>query len=703
MFADKKAAIALMVALMILVSSLTVSAQGDDPIILEPTSETETVPDPEPIEFEDSFHQESVSEAMLAGAEAMIPPSWWNMLKNSSVEDGNLTPDYWTSYSWAGSAQFIWQKNLSVTGARSLKIVQVSPDDGRWQQNVTVEPNTDYVLSGWIKTLKVAHTVETIDAGANLSVDTYLPVTGWYTKTPPLIGTNDWTFVSVVFNSGDNNQLLISARLGIYWGTTTGTAWFDNIQLAPVKKIYISSSQNGTVGGVPFTSSDILVHDPVRNTWAMYFDGSDVGIARNVDCLEVLWNGDIMLSLEQAQSVSGLGKVQPQDIILFSATSTGTNTAGTFSMHLRGKDAGLDTIQENIDACSFGGFDIISTSGPTDIVANGADDDLFSNNTGPWSIFLLGNSVPNLKDEDIRGFSMDVANSGIKYLSTQDTYYPGDGRGITNRQIFAVDGKKVLRPLFWSGPEHGFRYAIDGFSIETPLPMVCYARWQKSDGGMVGYWSFDNNRNLGSDALGVQNGTAYGDPVWLANGQAGGALDLDGVNDYINLGTAKTISDWPAYTMSIWFRHMNRGQIGVRGYGQKIISKADFYRDMHLQIVTNDSSGRLQFWTTEPGRSLIDERNFIDQTWHHAIVTKQGNKGQLWVDGVLVKSGLLSSPMTADVPLILGYTAHTDHYQQRFFGGSLDEFALFDRALNEAEIGVLYQRGLFGQDACPMP
>jgi hypothetical protein len=70
---------------------------------------------------------------------------------------------------------------------------------------------------------------------------------------------------------------------------------------------------------------------------------------------------------------------------------------------------------------------------------------------------------------------------------------------------------------------------------------------------------------------------------------------------------------------------------------------------------------------------------------------------------VLVKSGLLSSPMTADVPLILGYTAHTDHYQQRFFGGSLDEFALFDRALNEAEIGVLYQRGLFGQDACPMP
>ena len=109
-----------------------------------------------------------------------------------------------------------------------MKVEAITANDARWIQTVSVTPNTQYVLSGYIKTVNVAHTSQSQDAGANLSI------LGGYTSTPALFGTNGWKYVSVVFNSGSNTQVTVAARLGMYSGVTTGTAWFDDLQLEPV-------------------------------------------------------------------------------------------------------------------------------------------------------------------------------------------------------------------------------------------------------------------------------------------------------------------------------------------------------------------------------------------------------------------------------------------------------------------------------------
>ena len=71
----------------------------------------------------------------------------------------------------------------------------------------------------------MTHTSEQEDAGANLCVY------GTQIYGGKLFGTNDWTYVSFVFNSGNSNQAEIAARLGYWNGTTTGTAWFDDLRL----------------------------------------------------------------------------------------------------------------------------------------------------------------------------------------------------------------------------------------------------------------------------------------------------------------------------------------------------------------------------------------------------------------------------------------------------------------------------------------
>ncbi len=390
-----------------------------------------------------------------------VSPPWWNLMQNSSYESGSTNPDSWSTYSALPGALFTWDPAVAVDGTKSVRIVQSSPNDACWLQAVAVDPNTEYVLSGWIKTQGVAHTSQSVDAGANLSVP------GTSARTPALVGTHEWRYVSVVFNSGPMpTPLVICARLGYPDGATTGTAWFDNVQLAPVKRLYLTSSQDGKVGGVSFTRSDVLVHNPALNTWAMYFDGSDVGITRNVDCIEVLWTGAIIMSLQAAQDVPGLGLVKPQDLIFFAPTSTGADTAGTFYWTLIGSGVGLDTAAENIDACAGVAYYVISTAGQNDIFPDGRDEDLFAYGNGGdyWSLRLDGSTVPNLEREDVWGHSWGLNNTSDIYLSTRDTYAPGNGAHFTNKQIFVVH--EPWPELFWDGPAHGFRFVIDGFSIE---------------------------------------------------------------------------------------------------------------------------------------------------------------------------------------------------------------------------------------------
>jgi hypothetical protein len=151
-----------------------------------------------------------------------------NLLLNGSFEDGEgYSPAYWSPNEVGSGADFVWDSTHSYQGNRSVKISSATPNDARWFQVVSVQPDTDYRLSGWIKTGNVAHTSETMDAGANLSVDLGI-------RTAALIGTNEWTNVSMTLNSGPASQIAIAARLGYWSGMTTGTAWFDELRLEPL-------------------------------------------------------------------------------------------------------------------------------------------------------------------------------------------------------------------------------------------------------------------------------------------------------------------------------------------------------------------------------------------------------------------------------------------------------------------------------------
>jgi hypothetical protein len=135
----------------------------------------------------------------------------------------STAPLNWNTNLWSPSAQLFHDNTTRHSGFSSAKITAATPNDAWFSQEATIDANAFYLLTGWIKTENVS-----VGAGANLSL------VGTWTHTQGLLGTNNWTRVSLWFNSGSSTRITIGARLGYWAGTSSGTAWFDDLRLTRI-------------------------------------------------------------------------------------------------------------------------------------------------------------------------------------------------------------------------------------------------------------------------------------------------------------------------------------------------------------------------------------------------------------------------------------------------------------------------------------
>jgi len=152
------------------------------------------------------------------------------------------------------------------------------------------------------------------------------------------------------------------------------------------------STLAGLVGGPSGTSvdnSDIVRFTPsslgstTAGTWTFHFDGSDVGLTtsnENIDAIAISTDGKLVISTTGAPGVTGLSSLQDEDLIVFTSTSLGSVTSGSWGYFFDGSDVGLSTnSSEDIDAVNIlaTGLLSFSTLGNFSVTgASGADEDL---------------------------------------------------------------------------------------------------------------------------------------------------------------------------------------------------------------------------------------------------------------------------------------------------------------------------------------
>ncbi|MBD2359252.1 hypothetical protein H6G41_32495 [Tolypothrix sp. FACHB-123] len=278
---------------------------------------------------------------------------------------------------------------------------------------------------------------------------------------PPASLTTTWSKISgpgnVSFtnaNTEDTTATFSSAgsyvlQLKANDGKLTTTDEVSVLVLDPQSTSFFSLSGSGTVGGVAFDDEDILAYNRSTGKWAMYFDGSDVGLSsRNLQDFHINQDGSILFSLNSSLNLTGVGRVEKQDIVKFTPTSTGNTTSGSFELYFDGSDVGLSKSDEAIDGIAFtrDGKLVISTTGKFSVPGNGDnikgnDEDLIAfestslgaNTAGTWTLFFQGADVGlTQSSEDIDGVWIDRNNK--LYLTTkgafQVTDVSGDGGDI---------------------------------------------------------------------------------------------------------------------------------------------------------------------------------------------------------------------------------------------------------------------------------
>ncbi len=214
------------------------------------------------------------------------------------------------------------------------------------------------------------------------------------------------------------------------------------------------------------------------------------------------------------------------------------------------------------------------------------------------------------------------------------------------------------------------------------------------DSGLVAYWSFNNQDNPGYDDTGNgYNGTVYG-ATWTGEGITGGAMNFDGVDDYISIPIYDYFSI--SYTASVWFKSTS-GTLDML-VDQESFPKAPIHigvSEKNVWVTIRDSESK--------GISVSTADSFNDGEWHHVVAVRTGADNgsvtiELYVDGVYygADTGILKDTASNENPLEIGRRSDNEE-DSREFEGTIDEVRIYNRPVTDEEVLKLYDNELLIQ------
>lgn len=123
------------------------------------------------------------------------------------------------------TSEFTRDKSVKYNDYASYKIQSNTFNDAMFYKTVQVEPNTPYKITCKVKTLDIEKQENNNGGGAQIAIENTTE------RSKVLSGTNDWTELTLYFNSKNRSEINIGFRLGGYDNMCTGTAWFSDFIL----------------------------------------------------------------------------------------------------------------------------------------------------------------------------------------------------------------------------------------------------------------------------------------------------------------------------------------------------------------------------------------------------------------------------------------------------------------------------------------
>ena len=245
---------------------------------------------------------------------------------------------------------------------------------------------------------------------------------------------------------------------------------------------------------------------------------------------------------------------------------------------------------------------------------------------------------------------------------------------------------KVESPSYDQLPEleEGTRYYWLVNEVWADGTVIAGDVWSFTTGKLVGWWKFDETegRNAGDSSTNNNVGTLVGNPQWQPSaGKIGGALVLDGFDDYVDCGNDSSLDITKQITVAAWVKMNDAGNSQFQPY----ITKGDYTYGLkhHSRNVIEFDIYDDGFW--QVAHFPVDSS--FNDVWHHVAGTYDGNKLKLYVDGKLeVTTAYAGSIASGTYNLNIGSNSEA---RGRFYNGAIDDLRVYNYALSEKEIEKL--------------
>ena len=236
--------------------------------------------------------------------------------------------------------------------------------------------------------------------------------------------------------------------------------------------------------------------------------------------------------------------------------------------------------------------------------------------------------------------------------------------------------------------------------------------------GMFAYWHLDEEDQTAgeaggtyADAFGSSDGNGNVNPE-AVEGVVGGAQAFDAATETKINVPAHRFFDWAAddsFSIEVWVKTAEIADPAALDTNQILIGRSDgnleWWIGIHGQTDTNP--GKAQFRLTDSdGGADVNLRGgdsdvvLTDGNWHHLVAVRDvaADTITLYVDGSTSNDLTITDPTDADFvsannrSINIGWLNHTSGTYH--LTGSLDEIAIYDSALSDADVGLHYDAAM---------
>ncbi|MHC4345944.1 MAG: LamG-like jellyroll fold domain-containing protein, partial [Planctomycetota bacterium] len=212
--------------------------------------------------------------------------------------------------------------------------------------------------------------------------------------------------------------------------------------------------------------------------------------------------------------------------------------------------------------------------------------------------------------------------------------------------------------------------------------------------GPIAHWKFDEGEgDIAYDSAGDNDGTLVNVPAWTT-GILDGALNFDGVDDYVRANDDPSLDGMSALTLTAWVRTDGSGSDVALVHKYLHGTGGSWDSSFFLSLT---SEGAVVFSYSLGGTHVLKRSaaSVDNNLWHHIVAVYTGSEGSIFIDGQ-------EAPLSRDDPdpggaindsdedLLVG-SANSAGVLGYFFEGTADDVRIYDRGLSAGEIEQLYQ------------